>query len=74
MTRAWLEAGWRTEQVDLVSGKIVFRKAGPQSPPAGSSSARPSPFGGLKGTVQIAADLDLTEPSGEGWSAQQGHL
>jgi len=74
MTRAWLEAGWRTEQVDLESGKVVFRKAGPQPPPAHSSGARPSPFAGLKGTVQIAADIDLTEPSGEVWSAQQGHL
>jgi hypothetical protein len=73
MTRAWLEAGWRTEQVDLEAAKVTFRKAGPQ-PPAFSSGRPPSPFGGLKGTVQIAADTDLTEPSGEDWSAQQGHL
>ena len=74
MTRAWLEAGWRTEQVDLDAGKIVFRKAGSQSPTAYTSSVRPSPFGGLKGTVQFAAGIDLTDPSGEVWSAQQGHL
>jgi hypothetical protein len=72
MTKAWLEAGWRTEQVDLDQRKVVFRKVAAPSPEG--SPARRSPFGGLKGTVRIAVDLDLTEPTGENWSADQGRL
>jgi hypothetical protein len=30
MTKVWLNAGFRTEQVDIESQKLVFRRAGPQ--------------------------------------------
>lgn len=72
MTRAWLEAGWRTEQVDLEQGKVVFRKVAPADTAALAGRARGSPFGGLRGTVRI--DVDLTDPTGDVWSADQGRL
>src|SRR4051812_23683676 len=66
ITKAWLAAGFRTEQVDMAGESLVFRKAEPRSSAAGSSEVRPpvegshtSPFGGLKGTVRIAIDFDL---------------
>jgi hypothetical protein len=70
MTRAWLEAGWRTEQVDLDEGKVVFRKvADREKAPSEEESGRRSLYGGLRGTVRTAPGLDLTEPTGEAWSA-----
>src|SRR5579872_6940152 len=53
MTRVWLEAGFRTEQVDVKSRKIVFRRvdekpaARPQPPPVKKGERHPL-FGALK--------------------------
>lgn len=80
ITKAWLAAGFRTEQVDMAGETLVFRKAKPRSLAAASSmrspveSSRTSPFGGLKGTVKIALDFDVTEPTGEVWAADQGRI
>jgi hypothetical protein len=87
MTQAWLSAGWRTEQVDLEKEELVFRKVGPgddeslpaklpphtKSPSAKSHSAK-SPFAGLKGTVRINIEFDITSPTGEDWAAERGAL
>ena len=65
MTKHWLAAGYRTEQVDMKNGRLVFRRAAPAAPPAdagGGSFARS--FGALKGTVTIAPGVDLTAPIG----------
>ena len=75
ITKAWLAAGFRTEQVDMAGETLVFRRAEPRSPAAVSpmrshvENSRKSPFGGLKRTVKIAANFDLTEPTGEVWAA-----
>ncbi|MEE1656093.1 hypothetical protein VB618_07785 [Microvirga sp. CF3062] len=77
MTKAWLNAGWLTEQVDLEKEELVFRKTGSGgngNPSAGSPPAAKSPFAGLKGTVRIHADFNITEPTGEEWSAERGIL
>ena len=81
ITKAWLAAGFRTEQVDMAGETLVFSRAKPRSSASGSSEAHPpvedshqSPYGGLKGTVRIATDFDLTEPTGEVWAADQGRL
>src|ERR1700692_3926647 len=34
MTKVWLDAGFRTEQVDVKSRKVVFRRTEPKSPEA----------------------------------------
>jgi hypothetical protein len=78
MTKAWLAAEFRTERVDMERETLVFRKSKPPlSGPAAQEnrlnfSPRPPLFGGLKGTVRIAVDFDLTQPSGEVWAADQG--
>lgn len=80
MTSVWTEAGFKTEQVDMAGRRLVFRRAG-GSPPAQSPPRRPKPptssaagnrtqlFGCLKGTVTLAADLDLTAPADAAWGA-----
>ena len=76
MTQAWLSAGWRTEQVDLEKEELVFRKVGPGEGESSSAqmSPRKSPFAGLRGTVRINIEFDITSPTGEDWAAEQGVL
>jgi hypothetical protein len=67
MTKAWLAAGFRTEQVDMAAQTLVFSKAAAapasRKPGARRDGARGSPFGGLRGTVQFAPDFDVIAPT-----------
>jgi hypothetical protein len=72
ITDAWLEAGYRSEQVDMEKGTLVFRRV--QSPP--EAAAAPSDggprnrhplFGALKGLIRIPRGVDLTEPADPNW-------
>jgi hypothetical protein len=72
MTKVWLSAGFRTEQVDVKSRKVVFRRIEekrvelpPISPP-GKGEHHPL-FGALKGLIRIPAGVDLTEPADPEW-------
>jgi hypothetical protein len=67
--RAWLDAGWRTEEVDLASRKLTFARVEP-------ASLKPSsldPWGCMAGTVTIMPGTDLTASTDE-WNAETGHL
>lgn len=71
--RVWLEAGWRTENVDLASRKVTFlRSSAPPGPAA--PSAKADPWGCMAGTVTIMPGVDLTAPTGETWNAEEGRL
>ena len=76
MTQVWLDAGFQTEQVDVESRKIVFRRVsapppttGNSSPPSGGTGAsKHHPLiGWMKGTVTIAPGVDLTQPADPEW-------
>ncbi len=71
--RVWLEAGWRTEDVDLASRKVTFLRLSPQQSPA-APSAKADPWGCMAGTVTIMPDVDLTAPTGDIWNAEKGRL
>ncbi len=62
--KAWLEAGFRTEQVDIAGERVVFRKrATAGAKPGGKTRTGRHPlWGALKGMVTIAPGVDLTEP------------
>jgi hypothetical protein len=66
--KAWIDAGWRTEEVDLARRKLTFTRVEPAS-----GGPLPDPWGCLAGTVTIAPDTDLTAPSEE-WNAEAGRL
>jgi hypothetical protein len=83
MTQIWLDAGYRTERVDLGGRKLVFRKVGStRSPPHAAPPSTPSvparPRPGLldalrqelRGTVRVRAGTNLTAPTGEAWDAE----
>ena len=76
MTKAWLDAGFCSEQVDMEEGKLVFRRVRSLTPSSENSSKESSGKGGskrhpligwMKGTVHIAPGVDLTEPADPEW-------
>jgi hypothetical protein len=66
ITRAWLEAGFQTEQVDLGRGRLVFRRTSAGA--AGAKSGRHPLFGSMKGTVTFAPGVDLSQPADPEWA------
>jgi hypothetical protein len=72
MTRVWLDAGFRTERVDLSGGKLVFRRvAAPAAPPKGPRRGILEALRReLGGTVRVRPGVDLTSPTGEVWDAE----
>jgi hypothetical protein len=72
MTKAWLAAGFRSEQVDIESRKLVFRRAGKASADRSQDLSRPGErrhplFGALKGLVRVMPGTDLTKPADPAW-------
>jgi hypothetical protein len=69
MTKVWLSAGFRTEQVDTKARKVVFRRveqtAEPTMPRA--KSGQHPIIGALRGSVYIPEGVDLTEPADPDW-------
>lgn len=59
MTKAWLSAGYKTQQVDVTGATVTFHAVGPAS-----DDLPPSPlFGSMKGTTFLAPGVDLTAPT-----------
>lgn len=63
--KAWLAAGFRSEEVDLTAGELTFRRdASVDDETVGEGvSQRPPIFGWAKGMITIAPGVDLTEPA-----------
>jgi hypothetical protein len=84
MTKAWLEAGYKTERVDMAGRKLVFKRSrdrrggGPPTLPLGSTEngapgggRKPHPlFGALAGLAKTAPGVDLTKPADPTWGEQ----
>jgi hypothetical protein len=71
MTKVWLAAGFRTEQVDTKARKVVFRRieqiAAEAAVPQAKKTGHHPIFGALKGSVYIPEGVDLTEPADPDW-------
>jgi hypothetical protein len=75
MTQVWLDAGFKTEEVDVESRKLVFRRVGEAKPSSRTSrssdnvgTSKPHPLiGWMKGAVRVAPGVDLTEPADPEW-------
>jgi hypothetical protein len=73
MIKVWLDAGFQSEQVDMLARKLVFRRVrGPQPAGAAAQSAGEKPFhpvyGAMKGFVRIMPGTDLTQPADPEWA------
>jgi hypothetical protein len=82
--KAWLDAGYETEQVDMKRRELVFKRVQPERsrPSAGMSeprnrfkreeveapTARHPAIGALKGLLIIDPSLDLTAPALPEWA------
>ena len=70
MTRAWLDAGFRSEQVDMAARKLIFRRekqAGAPKVGSADKSGRHPLIGWMKGTFTIPEGVDLTQPADPEW-------
>lgn len=73
MTKAWLEAGYESAQVDLSARRLVFRRVGKvaaaeqKAPPGAKTGERHPLFGALKEVTIIPPGVDLTEPADPDW-------
>jgi hypothetical protein len=63
--RAWLDAGWRTAEVDVTARKVTLVRSEGQP-----GVAKRDPWGCMAGTVRVVPSTDLTAPSGETWTAE----
>jgi hypothetical protein len=67
MTKVWLAAGFRSEQVDMAARELVFRRVPDHPPSSPLGRGRHPLLGALKGLVQIMPGTDLTEPADPEW-------
>ena len=78
ITRAWIEAGYISADVDMARRTLVFRKSAtdraPEAPGMDAEDAEDEGwfsrvFGALEGTVTIAPGTDLAAPVDNEWDA-----
>ena len=82
MTKAWKDAGFESEDVDMKGRRVAFRRV--RSEASGGTGApsvdvptkdRHPLIGWMKGTLTIAAGVDLTQPADLEWGeAAYGNL
>jgi hypothetical protein len=73
MTKVWIEAGFRSEQVDMPARKLVFRRVrGPRGTDEETPSGGEKPFhplyGAMQGLIRIMPGTDLTQPADPEWA------
>ena len=73
--KAWLQAGYQTEQVDMSAKRLVFVRAGNvpsefgrETSLGGKKPRRHPLFGWMKGTFTIEQGYDLTQPAMPEWA------
>jgi len=72
LTKIWLEAGFKSEQVDMRKRRLVFRRVrGPKTGEAatltGGKPVHPA-YGAMQGLIRIMPGTDLTQPSDPQWA------
>lgn len=72
LTKVWIEAGFKSEQVDMERRKLVFRRVRKPTVTAEAASATEKPFhplyGLMPGLIRIMPGTDLTQPADPDWA------
>lgn len=75
VTHAWLDAGYKTERVDMGGERLVFRRVDRRGAPPQVALESTDPLAGLygcmEGTIRFLPDVDLASPTGERWAAEE---
>jgi hypothetical protein len=71
--RIWLEAGWRTMDVDIEARKVSFQRLASSASSPGKPHKR-DPWGCMAGTVTIMPGVDVAAPTGETWNAENRYV
>jgi hypothetical protein len=75
MTKAWKDAGFESEDVDMKGRRVTFRRvrseasrdiAGPATDDVTTENRHPL-IGWMKGTLTIAEGVDVTQPADPEW-------
>ncbi|HWS09502.1 MAG TPA: hypothetical protein VN362_16820 [Xanthobacteraceae bacterium] len=73
LTKVWIEAGFKSEQVDMARHKLVFRRvrkpeaAGGIAQAAGEQPIHPA-YGAMQGLIRVLPGTDLTQPADPEWA------
>ena len=83
ITRAWRNAGYKSERVDMARETLVFRREAERAYPthesggaiaelrdSGAATYGASLYGSMKGMITVADDCDLTAPTDAHWDAR----
>lgn len=68
LTKVWLDAGFKSEQVDMAARKLVFHRVRPAKMSSESPGHHPA-LGAMKGLIRIVPGTDLTQPADPEWGA-----
>ena len=68
--KAWLDAGFESEQVDMAGRKLVFRRVRKRKLLAAGGGEQPvhPAYGYMKGLVRVMPGTDLTRPADPEWA------
>ena len=75
LTKVWIAAGFESEQVDMTSRKLVFRRVRkPKIESAANQTGAEEPFhplyGMMQGFIRVMPGTDLTQPADPEWAAR----
>ena len=73
LTKVWIEAGFKSEQVDMEERKLIFRRVrGAKAASEAAQSTGEKPFhplyGFMQGLVRVMPGTDLTQPADPEWA------
>jgi len=68
--KAWLDAGFESEQVDMAGRKLVFRRVRKTTPAAAAGEGEPFHplYGMMQDLIRVMPGVDLTEPADPEWA------
>ena len=73
MTNAWLEAGYRTTDVDMAGERLVFERVmDEQVQDVVDNSSLPPLHGLMRGTLRLPSDEELIQPAEPDWQHGDG--
>jgi hypothetical protein len=74
LTKVWVEAGFKSEQVDMEGRKLVFRRVRKPKAEDAAKSSGEKPFhpldGYMQGLIRIMPGTDLTQPADPEWAGR----